>query len=181
MVLLKEPITIDRETFKALASDTRLGILKSLSERKKTVTELAESLNLSKSTVHEHLKVLVKTGLVKRINTQNKWVYYRLTWKGFGLIQNNLKKIILILSVTFISFLVGVYEVARFMFKGEPAKEAFRRTIPKIAEKGLLPVKETVEHSFPELLHPMLGLALIGVGVFLSLLLLKTYKWIWIF
>ncbi len=169
-------MTIDRETFKALASDTRVDILKSLGERKKTVTELAESLNLSKSTVHEHLKVLVKAGLVKRIDTPNKWVYYGLTWKGFGLIQNNLKKIILMLSVTFVSFLVGVYEVARFILRGEPVREAFRKIVPEVAEKGLPPAKEAAEYVFPELAHPIIGLTLIGIGVFLSFLLLRMYK-----
>jgi len=83
VVLVEEQLTIDRETFKALSSDTRLDILKALCERKKTITELAESLNLSKSTVHEHLTMLIKSGLVKRIDSKNKWVYYSLTWKGW--------------------------------------------------------------------------------------------------
>lgn len=177
-------MTIDRETLKVLSSDTRLDILKSLSERKKTVTELAENLNLSKSTVHEHLKLLTKAGLVKRIDTSNKWVYYGLTWKGFRLIQNNLKKVILMLSIVFLSFIVGIYEVKSFMFR-EPIQRAFRTVVPTVVKKGLqhptpLPLKETaitpIAYKPLELLPIATGVILIGVGIFFSFLLLRMHR-----
>ncbi|MFB6215945.1 MAG: ArsR family transcriptional regulator, partial [Candidatus Aenigmatarchaeota archaeon] len=48
-------IRLDSDVFKALSSDTRMNILRNLSERRMTVTELSDSLEVSKSTVHEHL------------------------------------------------------------------------------------------------------------------------------
>jgi DNA-binding transcriptional ArsR family regulator len=76
-------ITLDAETFKALASATRLTVLKALDERRKTLTELAKDLDLNKATVHEHLGLLLAAGLVrKRDDEGRKWIYYELTWTG---------------------------------------------------------------------------------------------------
>jgi DNA-binding transcriptional ArsR family regulator len=45
-------ITLDRETFKALASDTRLDILKTLDGRNLGLNEIAKVTNLNKATLH---------------------------------------------------------------------------------------------------------------------------------
>ena len=76
-------ITLDAETFRALASSTRLTVLKALDERRKTLTELARDLQLNKATVHEHMQLLTAAGLVrKRDDEGRKWIYYELTWTG---------------------------------------------------------------------------------------------------
>lgn len=76
-------ITLDAETFKALASSTRLTVLKALDERRKTLSELARDLTLNKATVHEHLQLLLAAELVrKRDDEGRKWIYYELTWTG---------------------------------------------------------------------------------------------------
>jgi DNA-binding transcriptional ArsR family regulator len=76
-------ITLDADTFRALASSTRLTVLKALSERRKTLTELSRDLNLNKATVHEHMALLTAAGLVrKRDDEGRKWIYYELTWTG---------------------------------------------------------------------------------------------------
>ncbi|MGB0651950.1 MAG: winged helix-turn-helix domain-containing protein [Thermoplasmatota archaeon] len=80
-------VTLDLETFKALASETRLSVLHALVERRKTVTELARDMDLNKATVHEHLQTLVAAGLVKRKDEGRKWVYYELTWAGDRLLN----------------------------------------------------------------------------------------------
>lgn len=76
-------ITLDAETFKALASSTRLTVLRALDERRKTLTELARDLDLNKATVHEHLQLLTAANLIrKRDDEGRKWIYYELTWQG---------------------------------------------------------------------------------------------------
>lgn len=76
-------ITLDADTFRALASSTRLTVLKSLDERRKTLTELSRDLNLNKATVHEHMALLTAAGLVKKRDDEGrKWIYYELTWTG---------------------------------------------------------------------------------------------------
>ena len=59
-------ITLDAETFKALASSTRLTVLRALDERRKTLTELARDLELNKATVHEHLQLLTAADLIRK-------------------------------------------------------------------------------------------------------------------
>src|SRR2546428_1254960 len=61
-------ITLDQESFKALASDVRVGILKRLDVRRQTGTDLSNLLSLSKPTLLEHLEKLQSASLVKRVD-----------------------------------------------------------------------------------------------------------------
>ena len=81
-------VTLDMETFKALASETRLQVLRALDERRKTLSELAREMELNKATVHEHLQLLTGTGLIKKRDDEGrKWIYYELTWRGQRLLH----------------------------------------------------------------------------------------------
>lgn len=81
-------ITLDAETFKALASSTRLMVLRALDERRKTLSELSRDLELNKATVHEHLQLLAAAELVKKRDDEGrKWIYYELTWRGQRLLH----------------------------------------------------------------------------------------------
>ncbi len=72
---------------KALASDTRVMMLKSLGARRKMPSELAREFSMAPSTIVEHLAVLERSGLIKRIETGHKWKYYELTEKGRSLVR----------------------------------------------------------------------------------------------
>jgi len=65
-----------QESFKALASDTRIEILKRLDASQRTVTDLANELKVNKSAVYKHLSRLLDAGLVKKVEDNRKWVYY---------------------------------------------------------------------------------------------------------
>lgn len=78
---------IDRKTLKALGADTRMDILKSLKQRRKTSSELSKELKLAPSTILEHLGKLEGADLVKREETGHKWIYYNLTKKGTNLVK----------------------------------------------------------------------------------------------
>ena len=71
----------DQHLLKVLSSNTRLEILKHLSQSQMTLTDLARVLDFCKSTVFEHLKKLYEAGLIYRI-TGRKWIYYRLSKQG---------------------------------------------------------------------------------------------------
>ena len=73
---------IDKSTIKALASETRLGILKQLTSRRMMPSELSKRLGMSPSTVSDHLKILESANLIKRKDTGHKWIYYELTNKS---------------------------------------------------------------------------------------------------
>jgi len=111
-------ITLDRETFKALASDTRLNILKTLDGKKLGLNDISKVTNLNKATLHEHLTKLNQAGLVKKKEREgHKWVYYKLTWKGENLLHPENTKIVVLFSLTFIALWAGIVQIYWF-FKG---------------------------------------------------------------
>jgi DNA-binding transcriptional ArsR family regulator len=78
---------IGGKEIKALASDTRVMIMKSLGERRKMPSELSRELSMAPSTIVEHLHVLESSGLIKHVETGHKWKYYELTEKGKSLVR----------------------------------------------------------------------------------------------
>jgi DNA-binding transcriptional ArsR family regulator len=104
--MFSDKITLDRETLKALSADTRIEILKRLAEHKETLTDIAEGMKLSPSTVKEHLDRLSQAGLIEQIEGDTKWKYYRLTRKGERLVKPYETNVLILLSAS-ILFLVG--------------------------------------------------------------------------
>jgi len=102
-------VVLKRETFGVLASNTRLRILKALKIRRKTITELADDLDLAKSTVHHHLKRLSDSGFVAADDENHAWLYYSLTPQGYALMDpNNRIRIRILLAAALFSFTGGV-------------------------------------------------------------------------
>ena len=125
-------ITLDRKAFKALASETRVEILKKLDGTQKTVSDLARDMDMNKATMFEHLEQLVEVGLVRKDSEEErattvktapfeapvqgppkKWVYYRLTWKGKNVLHPERVKIAILLSaVALVLALAGLLFMA---------------------------------------------------------------------
>jgi len=107
----EEKITLDRRTFRTLASDTRISILKSLDVRRKMLTELAKEMGMSPSTVKEHMESLRKAGLVMLKDDGHKWKYYELTRDGKNILHPGDTKIWVILTLSGLAFLVTAYDM----------------------------------------------------------------------
>jgi DNA-binding transcriptional ArsR family regulator len=109
-------VTLDMGTFKALASDTRLDILKALDGKKMNLKELTKVTNLNKATLHEHLTKLNEAGLVKKKEREgHKWVYYKLTWKGEGLLHPENTRIVVLFTMTFIALSAGILQLITYL------------------------------------------------------------------
>lgn len=76
---------LDKQKIHALSSETRTKIIKSLAERRKTLSELSAELGLAASTMSEHMEVLVNSGLARKMEEGHKWKYYELTFLGKSL------------------------------------------------------------------------------------------------
>lgn len=98
-------ITLDKDTFKALAADTRIEILKRLSEHKLTLTDLSQGMRMRPSTIKEHLERLVGAGLIEQIESETKWKYYRLTPKGENILSPYETKVWILLSTSALTLL----------------------------------------------------------------------------
>lgn len=108
---MEEPVTIiDRDVLKALSVDTRMDILKILSEGDRTPSDISKKLNKSDATIVEHLESMVKAGLVKKVEQPGKkWVFYTLTERGKGIISSKSRRLIIILSTSLLALLGGAY------------------------------------------------------------------------
>lgn len=167
-----DKITLDRNVFKALASDTRLDILKALDERQKTVTELARELDLNKATVFEHVEKLAEVGLIQKLEDDRKWVYWQLSWTGRRLLHPEAITLALVLSTALGSLLtaaVAMWLWVRSDLGGGGAAEADMQTKIAMAPDAPPPV-ETVAHD------PTLLAAAIAFGLVFAALLVFAWR-----
>jgi DNA-binding transcriptional ArsR family regulator len=118
---MDEKITIDRDTLRALAVDTRIEILKSLDNHKATLSDLSKEMSMSLSTIKEHLEKLVSSGLIEQIDKGTKWKYYRLTKKGKNILHPSEARIWILLLVSFVGLAGTFYTVvSRLMAFWQP-------------------------------------------------------------
>jgi DNA-binding transcriptional ArsR family regulator len=100
-------VELDKKSLFALASDTRLEILRSLQPMRRSISQLSEALNIDKAAVHRHLKKMEEGGLVKRYEDHG-FVYYGLSWKARDLMSpNENTKVVILLSCSWL-FILGV-------------------------------------------------------------------------
>ena len=108
-------VTLDKDSFKALASETRLDILKTLDGKKLNLKDISRVTKLNKATLHVHLSKLHEAGFIKKKEREgHKWVYYKLTWKGESLLHPENTRIVVLFSVTFFSLVCGIIQLLNF-------------------------------------------------------------------
>jgi DNA-binding transcriptional ArsR family regulator len=181
---MEKKIVLDHTSFMALASESRIDVLKKLDERQMTLSELAKELEKSKPAVLKHLTKLVDAGLVKKLDDERKWVYYALTFRGKNLLHPERVKITLLLSTALLSLagaLVLLYQYTRG--KLVPLAEKVNLETRDIPPGNQTAQNETLYGSGdgfigritydPELLHTGVILAIIA-GV---LIIAAIYIW----
>src|SRR5439155_9215685 len=105
-------VTLDQASFRALASEVRVEVLKRLDEHRMTVTDLAGALQLSKPTLLEHLEKLQAADLVKRVDEGRKWIYYDLTGRGKKILHPERVTIVVALCLSIFLGAAGVLALA---------------------------------------------------------------------
>ncbi len=160
--MILEKIGLDRKSFEALASESRVSILKALDENQKTVTDLSSELSMAKSTLFEHLTKMVDAGLIEKKESKNKWVYYRLTDKGRAILHPREKtKFFIVLASAIITLTGGVFGITKYLL-GE--KAALRKGVEETG-LGLDPI------------YLFVGLSLLVLGCFFVYMILnKKYR-----
>src|SRR6266849_6399154 len=130
-------ITLDQESFKALASDVRVGILKRLDVRRETVTDLSNLMTLSKPTLLEHLEKLQSAGLVKRVDEGRKWIYYELSGRGRKILHPERVAITLALGIAVALAAIGAFLVLSAEVAIMPGSPGLNASAPS-AQQSLL-------------------------------------------
>jgi DNA-binding transcriptional ArsR family regulator len=101
------PEVLDKNTIKALSTDTRQEIMKMLAKRPYTASEISKITSRHVTTVTEHLEVLEKSGLIRRKDSTNKWVYYELSDKGEHLFKPQFYSWVVVLSLSALFIFIG--------------------------------------------------------------------------
>ena len=167
--MYQRKITLDQESFKALASDTRIEILKRLDKSQMTVTDLANDLQVNKSAVYKHLSRLLDAGLVRKLEDNRKWVYYKLSMKGMHLLHPERVQIALMLSAAVLAVTLALSQIYMFVAGNPVTKE-----VPGSGDAL------DVRFFVTEIVHdPMLlamGCLLIAVGAVLAYMAYRVYQ-----
>lgn len=128
-----EKITLGKEEFKALSAETRLRILKLLSQRNYIQSELSEELGLSAPTLSEHLRLLERASLVKKLEEGRKWKYYELTEKARGILAPEQRTIWLVFMTTIFTLVAGFF----WLMKGTMQLGSFAGTAKEAADSAM--------------------------------------------
>lgn len=163
-------VELDKKSLFALASDTRLEILKSLQPMRKTLSQLAETLNIDKAAVHRHLKKMEEGGLVQRYEDHG-FVYYGLSWKARDLISpGENTRIIIMLSCSWI--LIGVVAVlaAALVLSGGTT------VLPPDRQASYGSDVRQLEHALSEWLIPTIAASACGAGVLIYFAVRRTRR-----
>lgn len=162
---------ITKSTIKALASDTRLEMLRLLSQRRKIPADIAKLLKLAPSTVNEHLKILEEEGLVRRKETGHKWIYFEITEKGRSLVQpRSPMQFVIILGLGALMMLVGGFRSlisGGETFATQVAQKAGETaTESDIARAPMMAAPSTAGIDWFMVLVLVAGLVLVAVGLY---------------
>lgn len=121
---MPEELPLDPELIDLLSSDTRREILGLLQDRRRTVTELAEDLDLQKATVHEHLKKLVAADLVDKQEDERLWVYYELAPQGKRILNPDRTRFYLVVGLGALAALVAAGAIGFYLAAGAAPQAA---------------------------------------------------------
>ena len=162
------------DTFKALGSKTRLSLIKHLSKRRMTLSELSKCTGLHVSSVKEHLDMLENAGVVVRHDEGRKWKYYSLTSAARRLFSNPVE-ISLVLPAGVFFMLSGVaaywYDavfspvISKGVFESAAVSEDIMAVVPVFADVGV----SSALSGVPVLPAVLVLLGVFLVGVFLGL------------
>ena len=164
---MEEPVTIvDRDVLKILSADTRMDILKILSEGGRTPSFISKKLNKTDATIVEHLNALVKAGLVKKIEQPGrKWVFYTLTEKGQGIVSSKSRRLIIVLSASLVGLVVGSTGVINNIFPSYTGT-AFSRTLPAAETQVSTATGTALAQASPILFYGSIALTMLSlVGI----------------
>ena len=123
-----EPVTIvDREVLKVLSADTRMDILKALSEGRRMPSFMAKKLGKSDATIVEHLKAMEKAGLVRKTSAPGrKWVFYSLTERGEGIIGGKGRKLVIVIALSILVVFTGAM-FSHYALPGQFGTDSLKR------------------------------------------------------
>ena len=170
MNMSEEPVTIvDRDVLKVLSNDTRMDILKMLSEGGRNPSFVAKKLKKSNATIVEHLQTLAKAGLVKKTASPGKkWVFYSLTERGEGIVKSKSRRLVIILTTSLIAMMASVGTFVGHMYTTQTfgARMAADAAIEAPLAEGVIAAQTAQAPVFLYATIVLLTISLAGIGFY---------------
>jgi DNA-binding transcriptional ArsR family regulator len=167
-------VVLDKRSLFALASDTRLEMLKALEPNRRTVSQLAEVVKIDKAAVHRHLKKLEEGGFVSRTEDHG-FVYYALTWKSRDILNPNDKtKIVILISSSLICMLALIVVVSLASSNGalgttnSPAESKYDQLVDQPGGSDGTPIPTTSPSGGVDIALPSAVLGLVAAAFLCS-------------
>lgn len=160
-------LVLEKDKLKVISVESRVNILKVLSKRRETLSDLSKKLKLSKPTLKEHLDLLEKSGFVRKISSENIWKYYELTEQGKNVLNPSGIKV-LFLSISF--FVIGLFLLFKYLFTNLFAPTA------AVNEDVLYSSAKAVTYSQEVTINYWLLFSIILFAVAIIVLLYYLYK-----
>lgn len=184
---METDIRLSSSEFKALASETRAGIIKLLRERNHTLTELSKKLRLAAPTVKQHLGILQTAEIIQELDEGRKWKYYSLTRKGKNMFSPETPvNIFIVLGITVIALVGTLYSflsaiesrVMLYASNALPRGEALIGTAEKEAGDYTVQATEAAANAwqtaFPDMHVTAFLLAIVGLSLIAGYLIAKA-------
>jgi DNA-binding transcriptional ArsR family regulator len=133
---MEKEIRLSSSEFKALASETRAGIIRLLKQRNHTLTELSKKLMLAAPTIKQHLSVLENAELIQELDEGRKWKYYCLTRKGKNIFAAEAPVNVFIVLGASILALAGLFYSFVGMLSAQSMVAVQRAPAPAFIESG---------------------------------------------
>jgi ArsR family transcriptional regulator len=179
LINVAEKVVLDRDSFKALASETRISILKALDGKRMTVTQLSKELEISKPALLKHLEALIEARLISKEEKERKWIHYELTFKGKNLMHPERVAVTVLLTASILAFVSAIAAFARYFF-WDSLSGGVRQTggvEPTFSNPGV-PATEAANTLSTETTMLLIGIVLVIIfAVILTLAILIKKKW----
>ena len=105
---LSEEMAVSLRALQALASTSRMDVLRCLTTRRMMAAEVSTKLGIHKSSAHKHLLRLARAGFVARHDDDRAWVYYSLTPQGRHLVSSERPRIALLFALAVLMLTIAV-------------------------------------------------------------------------
>jgi DNA-binding transcriptional ArsR family regulator len=166
ILIMEEELKVSKDLMKAVSAETRTEILKALENRQMTASELSRYLDKHVTTVAEHLELLHNSKLVERIERPGrKWIYYKLSNVGKQMLHPQPYRIILVLTLSFLTLGIGAYFIPLYT-SGIFAANIYERGAASMP----LAVQQTkTDASNVDFVLPVLLVLIAAVGIVYSI------------
>lgn len=137
LVKMEDRITIDRNTLKLLASETKMELLKKLGKSQLTLTDMSKTMGMSPSTIKEHLDELSRAGLILQKDEGRKWKYYELTRTGRQITSPTEKRVYFLLGLSALSALFS-WSMLAGKFTPSMSRDMLMASAPLMEDAGTM-------------------------------------------